>query len=68
MTTAEIKNMVAEGKIKEHHTALFRGYVSRTRGGHVLPYSGKFGKGYMVMSPNWKSSRYSYVTYFIVAQ
>lgn len=53
-------------KLEHHHTALFRGYVSRKNaGGIVEKYSGKFGKGYKVLRPNWNSTRYSKVDYFI---
>lgn len=54
------------GKLEYHHTALFRGYVSRKNaGGIVEKYSGKFGKGYKVLRPNWNSTRYSKVDYFV---
>lgn len=50
---------------REHHTSLFRGYVSRTKNPVVEEYSGRFGKGYVVRYPNWRSTQYSYITYYI---
>lgn len=49
----------------EHHTAAARGYVSRRGGAHVLPYVGRFGKGYKVIRPRWDTSQYVWVTYYI---
>ena len=65
MTRTELETMVAEGKIREHHTSYFRGYVSRKSDGYVKPYHGHFGEGYALLSPNWNSTTYSYITYYI---
>lgn len=66
----EIKSEIEAGiencTICSHHTSLFRGYVSRRCEGVYAPYNGRFGVGYTLRSPNWKSSVYSHVTYFIV--
>ena len=52
--------------MKLHHTALIRMYVSRKNPeGIKRPYKGKFGEGYIVIRPNWKSNRYSFVDYYI---
>jgi hypothetical protein len=51
--------------LKVSHTSLARGYVSRKTKGNVEEYEGKFGKGFKVHSPNWESTRYHYVTYYI---
>ena len=50
---------------KHHHTATFRGYVSRKSEGIVSEYEGKFGKGYIIDLPNWDSTRYAYRSYWI---
>ena len=51
---------------KEHHTSLERGYVSRKNNdGILMPYKGKFGKGYKLYTSNLNSTRYCYVTYYI---
>jgi hypothetical protein len=52
-------------KYKWHHTALFRGYVSRKSSGYIQPYTGKYGTGYKVFKPNYNSTRYSFVEYWI---
>ncbi len=48
-----------------HHTASYRGYVSRVHGPIVEPYRGKFGEGYVVRSPRWDTTTYAYITYYI---
>jgi hypothetical protein len=48
-----------------HHTASRRGYESRKGNGHCEPYSGRFGKGFIWVSPRWDTSSYVYVTYYI---
>lgn len=61
----ELRRAVKEGLIKELHTSLYRGYVSRVEGQKVEPYKGKFGEGVKLLSCNRNSTRYSYVTYYI---
>ena len=52
----------------EHHTATIRQYVSRRLTAPLYEvYDGKFGKGFRELIPNWDSSRYSYVRYWIFA-
>ena len=47
-----------EKNYKFHHHALARGYVSRKHDPQILPYNGRFGKGYKIIAPNYKSTRY----------
>lgn len=61
----ELERAEREGLIKELHTSLFRGYVSRVKGQTVEPYKGRFGEGVKLLSCNHSSTRYSYVTYYI---
>ena len=66
ITTTQIQALVDAGKLTEHHTSLYRGYVSRkTPEGIAEKYDGKFGKGYVIRRPNWQSTGYSYITYYI---
>lgn len=65
MTVQQLKDLVANGTVTRSHTALTRGYVSRKTEGYVESYEGKFGKGYKHYEPNWDSSRYCNVTYYI---
>ena len=59
----EIKK--ATENLKLHHVALARGYVSRKTDGVVVAYDGKFGKGVKVMRPNYKSTQYCIVEYWV---
>lgn len=61
----ELKRAVKEGLIKELHTSLYRGYVSRVKGQEVEPYKGRFGEGVKLLSCNHNSTRYSYITYYV---
>lgn len=62
MTIEELKN---NPEYMEHHTASRRGYVSRKSDGRIEPYDGKFGKGYVILSPRWDTSQYVWITYYI---
>ena len=50
-----------------HHTALQRGYCSRKSNGFVEPYAGRFGVGFKVHKPNFSSSAYHYIDYYVMA-
>lgn len=68
MKIAEIEKMVESGVLYEHHTSYARGYVSRKMKWSELEgeeYKGKFGEGFKVYSPNFNSTNYCYVTYYI---
>lgn len=65
MNIKTLKELVEAGKLVELHTSTSRGYVSRKTEGIVEKYEGKFGKGYALYTPNWDSTRYCYVTYFV---
>ena len=67
MNASEINAAVVAGKLAQMHTSLTRGYVSRRGGAQVKPYAGRFGKGYRVLTPNWDSTRYCNVTYYVEA-
>jgi hypothetical protein len=65
-TINEIDAAVAAGQLKVARTSMWRGYISRK--GKVTdahPYKGVYGIGYCVYRPNWESTRYSYVTYYV---
>lgn len=65
MNMKELKAAVDAGKLTKLHTSYIRQYVSRKSGARVVPYNGKFGSGFAVLSPNRDSSRYSYITYYV---
>ena len=50
-----------------HHTASRRGYESRKSQGRVEPYNGKFGNGYILITPRYDTTRYVSVTYYIAS-
>ena len=54
-----------ETNMKLHHVALTRGYVSRKTAGIVREYKGKYGNGYIIDKPNFKSTQYFYREYYI---
>jgi hypothetical protein len=64
MDIKTLQEKVTAGELVEKHTSLFRGYVSRKGGGVVKPYSGRFGVGYVLLSPYCGSTRYSHITYY----
>ena len=67
----QLSEMLNEGTLYVHHSAYFSGYVSRTRKEEEIiayPYKGHFGTGYIVDSPNWNSTRFSYRTYYIFTE
>lgn len=61
----EIKIEDLKNNYRESHTSRCAGYVSRKIEGVIAPYSGKFGKGYKLLSPAYDSTRYCFVTYFL---
>ena len=49
-----------------HHTALSHGYISRkNKSGIIEEYDGRFGKGYTVKKPNFESTRYYQISYYV---
>ena len=65
-TAAALDSMVDARVLGKLHTSLFRGYVSRVDDPSVVPYKGRFGEGYALLSPNWDSTNYSYITYYVL--
>jgi len=65
ITAEMIKRLCDEGLIERYHGALARGYVSRKSSGYARPYKGKFGEGFILDLPCWKSTQYKYIEYFI---
>ena len=61
-TVEEVRN---SNEYKYHHTGSRRGYESRKGNGHVEKYDGRFGKGYMVISPRRDTTQYVNVEYYI---
>lgn len=64
----KLMDMKKRGMVNECHTSYSRGYVSRKLSCEDYPverYSGRFGKGYVVYSPSFNSSKYCYKTYFL---
>ena len=61
---ALIKELEASG-CRYHHSAYFRGYVSRVDYPDVKQYDGKYGRGVKVLLPSHRSTRYAVVEYYI---
>lgn len=65
ITFNKLKKLVSEGKLIHVKKSLHRGYESRKGNGTVVPYNGKYGIGYKWFAPNYDSTRYVIVRYFI---
>lgn len=50
-----------------HHSALASGYVSRKLAAVVEPYDGRFGRGFRVLTTNYRSTQYCNVAYYVHA-
>lgn len=48
-----------------HHGASRRGYESRKGNGHVEEYNGKFGKGYIIVTPRFDTTQYVNIDYYV---
>ncbi len=64
-TSLTVEQLKTDPKYKELHTSYHRGYVSRKSDGIIKPYSGRYGNGYIVLSPCWVSTTYCYITYYV---
>lgn len=62
MTIDELRN---DPQYMFHHTSMRRGYVSRRSRGTVVPYKGRFGEGYMILTPRRDTTRYMDAHYYI---
>lgn len=54
-----------------HHTAYYKGYVSRTADYDDLPvhpYKGRFGIGYTVDLPSYQSTQYCRRQYYVLKE
>lgn len=50
---------------KFHHRAVRRGYVSRKGDAVLKPYKGRFGAGYIMITPRWDTTQYVTYSYYI---
>ena len=51
--------------LHHHHTAWTRGYVSRKCDGIAHECHGRYGDGWIILAPSWKSTEYCHVEYYI---
>ena len=69
MTYQELMQRVSEGVLRFDHDALHRGYISRKTARDesydVYSYNGRFGSGFVVYKPSFKSTTYHNVEYYI---
>ena len=69
MTYQELMTRVSEGALSFSHDAWHRGYISRKTARDesysVYSYSGRFGSGFVVYKPSFKSTSYHIVEYYI---
>lgn len=62
MTVEELRN---NDNYIWHHTGSRRGYESRKSDGHIESYKGRFGEGYIIISPRYDTTQYVNVEYYI---
>lgn len=62
MTATELRT---NSNYKLHHTASRRGYLSRKCDGKVEPYNGRFGKGFIQVTPRFDTTQYVDISYYI---
>lgn len=63
---SDIDSFMTAHEYRLHHVATTRCYVSRaTEYRRVEHYKGRFGEGYIVYTPNWRSTNYSYIAYYV---
>ena len=48
-----------------HHTASRRGYESRKSSGHLEQYKGRFGEGFIFVTPRHDTTQYVNIAYYI---
>ena len=69
MNYQELMQRVREGALSYHHDALARGYISRKTARDesygVYSYAGRFGSGFVVYKPSFKSTSYYIIEYYI---
>ena len=66
MTIEMLKSKVENGELREHHSAIHRGYVSRKNpDGVIEKYKGRFGTGYKRILPRWDTTQYVTVEYYV---
>ena len=69
MNYQELTRLAREGALAFHHDALARGYISRKTARDesypVYSYDGRFGNGFVVYKPSFKSTSYYIVEYYI---
>ena len=69
MTYLELMRLVGEGVLSFDHDAFIAGYISITSA-HietypVYSYRGRFGIGFVVHKPSFKSTKYHVIEYYI---
>lgn len=64
ITKEELRELIADGKVILHHTALARGYHTK-KDVTIEEYEGKFGKGYKFHGNYYRSTRYHVIIYYI---
>ena len=62
MTPTELVN---DPNYRLHHSASRRGYISRNSDGRVEAYRGRFGIGYLLVTPRHDTTQYVNIAYYI---
>lgn len=64
-TASTIDQLVVAGTHYISHTASRRGYLSRQSSGTVERYKGRYGEGYILVTPRRDTTLYVGITYYI---
>ena len=60
------ENELIKQGYKLHHTSLKSGYISRKlKDGIIEKYDGRFGTGYTIKKPNFESTKYYFISYYV---
>lgn len=63
--TMTIQTLIHNPNYYIHHTASRRGYISRKSDGKIEPYEGRFGVGYILLTPRYDTTQYVNIIYYI---
>lgn len=66
--TQDLDTILSGNNATYHHTAKFLGYVSRKKEHELFLYKGRFGTGFIVAYPNFRSTMFCYISYFIIEE
>jgi hypothetical protein len=65
-TPEQLAELIAAGRVRHDRRVMWHGYVSRRKpAGIVLDYKSRKGEGFVLLTPNWKSTMFCYADYYL---